>query len=169
GQTARGRESGARERAHPGSWHATRPVSEGRERPEPALATAKRAPRSEASGLLSEGARGRLPSSARPAFPRPRQAVRTGWPRSARPAPCVSPPRTGRGTHRLDPLEKRDGGAQPLELAPALRAIGQVGVHQGALPGREGLIEELGQPLAGLVAGHGRNRSIFSLRSRRAR
>ncbi len=74
-----------------------------------------------------------------------------------------------RRAHGLDPLEERDSGAQPLQLAPAFRAIGQVGLHQGALPGREDLIEELGHPLAGLVTGHGRNRSIFSLRSRRAR
>jgi hypothetical protein len=65
--------------------------------------------------------------------------------------------------------EKRHRGAETFELAAALQAAGQVSLDLLTLVSIERLVEPCREQIARLGAGHGRKRSILSLRSMRAR
>src|SRR5262249_59478745 len=70
------------------------------------------------------------------------------------------PPQAREGGH---------GGAEALELPAPVGARRESGLDRGALGRREGVVDESGERVARVSAGHGKNRSSLSLRSSRAR
>ena len=73
------------------------------------------------------------------------------------------------GPGSLDTGEEPRGGTKPVDLAAAVGATYQVRLDPRALASIERLVQQRGEKLPRLVAGHGRKRSSLSLRSIRAR
>ena len=76
---------------------------------------------------------------------------------------------TSRGSWMPEPVQRADGSAKTIQLEAALRAGRQVRLDLHAWMGLERLVEQVGEPFAGVVTGHERKRSILSFRSMRAR